>query len=459
MVNKIGLSVIWGIAGLLSLAALLPAQGIVIDHTAVEQFESIPQEWIVKAKNQFKFHYQHRSHGNQIVRGADRIATSLYAIARTEESLPDDSDALNMYEDSFPAESEYWAGDPPTIPALEKYPGINLSMWTWCTELFRKPQSQMDNYFNGMEELEKKYPNVKFIYMTGNAQSWHGHHTYTSDSEGYNSFLDNEIIRTYCRENNKILFDFGDIDAWYDGEMATCEFNGNTFPREHDHYNKNETGHTSYENCENKAKAFWYMLAVLAGWTPNLTPVELVMFEGRIVGDHVELTWKTASECNNYGFEIERSSDIRQFEKLSFVSGNATTTQAKLYQYIDTNPPLHSAVYYRLKQIDLDGTVNYYPEIAIDLTAMKKRSCALNQNYPNPFNPITTISYSVPDMQWVNITVYDLTGKEVIALVDELKPAGNFTVAFDASKFCSGEYVYILKAGNFSQAKKMLLVK
>ncbi|MCI0493877.1 T9SS type A sorting domain-containing protein [candidate division KSB1 bacterium] len=458
MLNKKGLSVIGGIAAFLFFASYSFAQGIIIDHTAVEQFDTIPQEWIVKAKNQFQFHYQHRSHGNQIVKGADSIATALYSLARKEESLPDVANALNMYEDLFPAECEYWAGNPPVIPALEKYPSINVSMWTWCTELFRKPQSQMNNYFEGMEALEKKYPNVQFIYMTGNAQSWHGHHTYKSDSEGYNSFLDNEIIRKYCKENSKILFDFGDIDAWYNGEVATCEYNGNTFPREHDQYNKEETGHTSWENCKNKAKAFWYMMAVLAGWAPDLTPVELVMFEGHAKENGVELTWKTASESNNYGFEIERSSQLKRFQKIAFISGNATTSQPKVYQFLDADPP-HGIVYYRLKQIDFNGTADYSPEIEITVSGNLQKSYTLNQNYPNPFNPITVISYSLPDLQKVTLKIYDLTGKEVFTLVDELKPPGNFSVAFDATKFRSGEYFYILKAGNFSQTKKMVLVK
>ena len=83
----------------------------------------------------------------------------------------------------------------------------------------------------------------------------------------------------------------------------------------------------------------------------------------------------------------------------------------------------------------------------------------LNQNYPNPFNPSTTISFSIPVQGNVSLKIYDLLGKEVVTLVDELKSAGNYQITFDAAQLASGMYFYKLEASNFSQTKKMILLK
>jgi len=239
--------------------------GFVVDHNSVEQFENIPAEWILAAKDNIKLYYQHTSHGSQIIKGADRIKTNIFRIAYAEESLPDISDALNIYEDTHPRECNFWADTDTNIPGLEKHPEINVALWSWCCEL-NSSGTSINRYFSGMQANELAYSNVIFIYMTGNAQSWHGHHTYKSDSEGYTRYLKNEEIRRFCRENNKILFDFADIDCWHNGEKAFSDYEGNIFQREHDQYNLDQAGHTSYENCERKAKAFWYMMARLAGW-------------------------------------------------------------------------------------------------------------------------------------------------------------------------------------------------
>jgi len=94
-----------------------------------------------------------------------------------------------------------------------------------------------------------------------------------------------------------------------------------------------------------------------------------------------------------------------------------------------------------------------------ELSSTLPESFLLLQNYPNPFNPSTTIKYRIPELSFVTLKVYDVLGTEVAALVDEEKPAGEYAIHFNANGLTSGVYFYQLNAGNYSEAKKMLLLR
>jgi hypothetical protein len=83
----------------------------------------------------------------------------------------------------------------------------------------------------------------------------------------------------------------------------------------------------------------------------------------------------------------------------------------------------------------------------------------LFQNYPNPFNPSTSIKFSIPNEEFVSLKVFNSLGEEVAVLINETKPAGNYSVSFNASKLTSGIYFYKIAAGNFFQTRKMMLIK
>ena len=190
-------------------------------------------------------------------------------------------------------------------------------------------------------------------------------------------------------------------------------------------------------------------------------PVELVSFSGKASSNGITLNWETATETNNLGFQVERSSDGTTFAPIGFVKGNGTTTTQKAYSYHDASA-VNGSFYYRLKQIDLDGNTEYSAAILVENTIPAE--FALAQNYPNPFNPSTTISFTLPVSAKVTLKIYDIAGSEISTLTDRTFDAGRFDIVFDASKLASGTYLYVLQANgadgnNFTQVKKMLLMK
>jgi hypothetical protein len=189
---------------------------------------------------------------------------------------------------------------------------------------------------------------------------------------------------------------------------------------------------------------------------PGTIPVELTSFTASVVDGNVSLSWSTATEVNNNGFEIQRSSE-GQFYTIGFVQGSGTTTQGQSYSYVDKNlaPGIYS---YRLKQLDYDGRFTYSNVIEVD--ASVPMVFELAQNYPNPFNPATVIEYSIAAPVNVTLTVYTILGEQVAVLVsNQVTEAGKYSVNFNASNLASGTYIYRLQAGDFVSVKKMLLAK
>jgi endonuclease/exonuclease/phosphatase family metal-dependent hydrolase len=188
----------------------------------------------------------------------------------------------------------------------------------------------------------------------------------------------------------------------------------------------------------------------------NLAPVELTSFIGNVKDGVVELNWSTATEVNNYGFEIQRSTDKVLWSKIGFVQGHGTSNAPKDYTFKDKLVQ-KGVSYYRLKQIDVDGKYEYSPVIV--LNNKFPLGTNLSQNYPNPFNPVTIINYSLSTNGYVSLRVYDVLGREISTLVDENQNAGKHTVNFNGSGLASGIYVYILRTDNIVLYGKMDLLK
>jgi hypothetical protein len=229
-------------------------------------------------------------------------------------------------------------------------------------------------------------------------------------------------------------------------------------------------GHIEYQ-LPKSSLTYKYNEFKLTLFFNTTVPVELILFNANADNFNVALNWITATETNNAGFEIQKSNIINQnFQEIGFVKGNGTTTEKNQYSFIDKNLK-PGKYYYRLKQIDYDGSFKYSKEVEVSIESPKE--FALKQNYPNPFNPTTKIKYKIPQtgspllggarggLTIVQLKIYDILGREVATLVNEKKSPGKYEVEFDAGEYNlpSGIYFYQLKAGSFIQTKKLVLMK
>lgn len=339
------------------------------------------------------------------------------------------------------------------------------------------------DYFVGGSNTESMYQNYLPIYQNRKALM----SAFSVDIFGTNSGLDynilvrlnrvanipptwNNLVVHFVLTETDIPFSWhGQTQVDYCQRLMIPDENGTAVDLLNNSYieiplsfNKNSTWVT--EKCQ--LSAFIQNLntkEILQGdkvWLTELlpVPVELTAFTAEASVDGVILRWTTATELNNHGFEIEKSADGTEFFTIAFVPGAGTTTETKNYSYTDeVGYKGGETFYYRLKQVDLDGRIQYsnIAEVVFDVP----KDFVLHQNYPNPFNPSTTIKFAVPKTSLVNIKVYDLTGQEVSVLVNEVKEAGTYEIKFDARSLASGIYLYRMTAENFSSVRKLNILK
>lgn len=188
-------------------------------------------------------------------------------------------------------------------------------------------------------------------------------------------------------------------------------------------------------------------------------PVELTSFTAAYRNDVVNLNWNTATETNNYGFEVERSIEHNGlWETIAFVDGHGTSNSPHDYSYNDApNADGASMIAYRLKQIDRDGTYEYSNTI---LVAIASKTTDVLYNFPNPFNPATNISFTLLQNDVVTLKVFNTAGKMVAQLHDNAKlNAGLHTVSFNGEGLPSGMYFYRLTTSLGTKSNRMILSK
>jgi hypothetical protein len=188
----------------------------------------------------------------------------------------------------------------------------------------------------------------------------------------------------------------------------------------------------------------------------GIVPVELTSFTFQTNDNCVILNWETATELNNQGFEVYRSTDNENWQMISYVEGKGTTSNPNSYSIAD-EPNQYGQLYYRLKQLDFDGTFKIYGPIEVEFTG--SIDYTLDQNYPNPFNPTTKISFTIPKEENVKIIVSNSLGQQVAELLNSKLEAGRHELSFNAGNYSSGVYFYQIQAGEYTEVRKMMLLK
>ena len=271
------------------------SQGTVINHSCTN-LSSIPVQWIDSAKAKLRVTYQHTSHGSQIVSGINAIASTHSAIYSYTSSGYGLNPAVFLNDYGMTDASDLGHnGDltwqTATTNILEEPTcNRNVVIWSWCGGVSDNDPAGINTYLNAMSSLELSYPNVKFVYMTGHLDG---------TGAGGNLNLMNNMIRSYCIANDKILFDFADIESYSPGNtqnlMEWCALDGlNYDPTCNDPWSGPNWGYEwasanpthqyvtdlnactdcqhsdapaeAKLNCVLKGNAFWWLMATLAGW-------------------------------------------------------------------------------------------------------------------------------------------------------------------------------------------------
>lgn len=195
-------------------------------------------------------------------------------------------------------------------------------------------------------------------------------------------------------------------------------------------------------------------------------PVELVYFFAESYEDSILLKFGTATEVSNYGFEIQRAQNNLIFNIIGFVEGNGNSNSPKHYTFADSLVEMTGIIYYRLKQIDFDGTSAYSDTVTVDfLSSITLESSnipsqfSISNNYPNPFNPATKINFELPFQQALKINLFDVRGKLVKEIASQEFLPGIYQLYLDFSIYSSGIYFVRFESQNNVVTKRMTFVK
>jgi hypothetical protein len=348
------------------------ADAIVVDHNCT-QLTAIPASAIATAKASLNIAYGHTSHGSQLTTGMTGLVSWKGDLYAWNDTGDDGALQLHDYYGSFGGSSADDLGSPDrttwasaTETYLKANTSVNVIIWSWCGEV-DGTEAEIAQYLSQMSALETEFPNVKFVYMTG-------HLTGTGASGNVN--LRNEQIRTYCKNNGKILYDFADIES-YDpdgavnymalGAYDSCEYDPesvgwstanwaqdwqNSHP-ENVYWYDCESAHSEPVNANRKAYAAWYLWARLAGWNGDSSacdtekPSAPANLDATISGELAYLSWDASTDDTGVeGYYVCRNGVL-----LGSVSGGAAA-------YTDSGLVDGVAYCYKVAAYDVAGNVS-----------------------------------------------------------------------------------------------------
>ncbi len=302
--------IVLGLTAVLLTAADTPlAGGIRADHSCISEFDEIPPSVIADITSEYRIYYGHTSHGSQIMSGLDYVEAenSLYV----QPVFHEQDDDLGFDGDtSWVADIRAW---------LDGHGGYNMVMMSWCGGVSDNTETGINIYLDKMNELEVDYPWVTFVYMTGHLDG---------TGPGGTLYRNNNLIRDYCSANNKVLFDFADIES-YDPD-------GNYYPDESDYCGWCATwcathscctescAHSHCFNCYQKGKAWWWMMATVEGWSLQLAVDE---DDPNGVPDSYRLSQNYPNPFNpqtQFEFSLPQAADVK-VEILNVLGEKVTT--------------------------------------------------------------------------------------------------------------------------------------
>lgn len=482
--------------------SMINAQPILIDHTCTD-ITQIPEKYIKKAKEQLHIAYGHTSHGSQLTDGM----TGLVAFANNSGrglALPENifswnnggqDSALDLHDYAMSGDVGMyptWYNN--TVEYLDDpdNANINVVMWAWCGQVDEKYTGNhlWDEYFEPMQMLEDNYPDVTFIYMTDHLDFW----------RRANQNAANDTIRAYCQRNNKILYDFGDIESY--GPDGTCykenssdDCNiyaengvvlGNWAQEYQDSHEEGvdwytcNSAHSEPFNANLKAYAAWWLFTRLAGWDGIVEDiplaVELITFKAVFALDKIILSWQTESEINNQGFCVLRKTgneqswqEISGYKTNPHLSGQGSCSTKTAYNYADKNIEPFTEYHYKISNTDFAGNIRYSNILTIITNEILStpdipQYLTLNKAYPNPFNPLLHIRYGLQKSTHVRIDIFNTTGKKIITVFNGQQLAGWHTAHWNGTdisgkELSSGVYFYTIKTRTDLKGGKVVLIK
>jgi photosystem II stability/assembly factor-like uncharacterized protein len=326
------------------------------------------------------------------------------------------------------------------------------SLYGWAARINGRPFKTTDGGANWVEQTNLNIWESDDIYFYDYLKGWiiGGNKLYYTTNSG-NEWIQDLQIYTYSRNFEKISNNhfiitgtniYESVDTGHVWQNITFQV-GSYFTTLHA-----PTNYSAYG-----VGPLGYILSYL---DTTIVPVELISFSLEQIDNKILITWTTATETNNNGFEVFRSKDLIEWESIGFVQGNGSTTSKSNYTFSDTK--LSGArFYYKLKQIDYDGSYEFSEIVSIDIFI---DNYFLYQNYPNPANPTTSITFSIPQKTNVKIEFYQITGEKIKEIINEEKDKGIYKIDINLSNYASGIYFYkmITKSG-YTATKKIVLIK
>jgi uncharacterized repeat protein (TIGR01451 family) len=312
------------ISGSIASPAQTQARGaIIIDHTHTD-LDQIPQHWIEQAQTQLNIYYGHTSHGSQLMSGLGVLGISAPPISEYSDDLGHNGDTS-------------WVA--PTQAYLDSHPETNVVMWSWCGGVHDNTEEGINTYLDAMNQLEQQYPDVTFVYMTGHLEG--------TGVEG-NLHVRNNQIRAYCAANDKILFDFADIES-YDpdgnyfldrGADDDCDYDGGNWADEWCAAHPGECAscgcaHSRCLNCMLKGRAFWWMMARMAGWDGVGTPQKVPSAQTVTLGQTLTYTINIQNLAAPLSATVHLTDEVPP--GLAYVPGSLSASSG---DYSDVQAPL-----------------------------------------------------------------------------------------------------------------------